>query len=556
MNDRSHGDSAALRPIAEVARQLGLAEEDLERYGRFKAKLSPTGIERALERSTGRLVVVTAITPTPAGEGKTTVAIGLAMALARMRRSACLCLREPSLGPLFGTKGGATGGGKATVEPADEINLHFTGDLHAITAAQNLLAALVDNSLYQGNALRIDPATIQTRRCLDICDRSLRRLEGVPLSASGGGLGGGVAGFELTAASEMMATLTFAQGIADLKERLAGIIVGFTTEGQPVTVADLKATGALAALLRDALRPNLAQTCEGTPALIHLGPFGNVGCGCNSLLATRLGRHLADYTVTEAGFATELGLEKFCDLICRAGGFAPDVAVLVVTIRALKYHGGLPLARLAEKNGAAVEAGLANLQQHLENVQAFGLPCVVAINHFGGDPPEEVALVQRWCADRGIPCALTGVWACGSEGGLQLAETVIEAAQQSGRLRSLYDLGWSLERKLEAIARRLYGADGVQLSPLAREKAARFRALGLDRLPLCMAKTHLSLSDNAQLPARPRGFTVTIRDLRLMTGPGFIVCYAGNILTMPGLPKVPAAERIDVTEDGRIVGLP
>jgi formate--tetrahydrofolate ligase len=467
-------------------------------------------------------------------------------------------------------KGGATGGGKASLEPADEINLHFTGDLHAITAAQNLMAALVDNHIYHGNAHGIAPATVQVRRALDICDRSLRpgHPQGVPLQCAGGVARGpapplrgsppplvSALGFELTAACEVMATLLFARSLTDLKERLGRIVAGFTTEGRPVTVADLHFVGALAALLRDAIKPNLVQTCEGTPALVHLGPFGNVSCGCNSVTATALGRHLADYAVTEAGFATDLGFEKFCDLICRAGGFAPDAAVLVATVRALKYHGGVPLERLGEKDGPAVTAGFANLEKHLENVRAFGLPCVVALNHFSDDHPEELALVQELCAGRGVPCASTGVWEHGSRGGLELAEAVVEASRQPNQFRPLYELDWPLEQKLETIAGRLYGADGVQLLPEAREKAARLQALGLDRLPVCMAKTHLSLSDDAALLGRPAGFTVTIRDLRLMAGAGFIVCYASKILTMPGLPRTPAAERIDVTEDGRIVGL-
>jgi formate--tetrahydrofolate ligase len=538
-----------LRPIAEVAQELGLSAKDLELYGHHKAKLSLSTLEQGRERKPGKTVVVTAMTPTPAGEGKTTVAIGLAMALQRLGHRTVACLREPSLGPLFGMKGGATGGGRATVEPAGEINLHFTGDLHAVTTAQNLLAALVDNHIYHGNDLHLDPTSVQARRALDVCDRSLRRFL-LPTDN-----GARESGFELTAACEVMATLLFAQGISDLKLRLGRIIVGFTDGGEPVTLGDLKSVGALAAVLRDALKPNLVQTCEGTPALLHLGPFGNVSCGCNSLIATDLGRRLGDYAVTEAGFATDLGFEKFCDLICRAGGFAPDAAVLVATVRALKYHGGVPLPQLAEPNRDAVVAGFANLQKHIENVQAFGLPCVVALNQFTGDPPEELATVSRLCAGQGVPCARTRVWEYGSRGGLELAEAVVDAASQPGEFKPLYQTSWSLERKLETIARTLYGAEGVELLPEAREKTARLQSLGLDQLPLCIAKTHLSLSDNAELLGRPSGFTVTIRDLRLMAGAGFIVCYAGKILTMPGLPKVPAAERIDLTEDGQIIGL-
>lgn len=543
-----------MHAITTVARQLDLDEEDLQLYGRYKAKLSPEALARAAGREPGKLIVVTAMTPTPPGEGKTTVAIGLAMALSRLKRRACLCLREPSLGPLFGMKGGATGGGRATVEPAQEINLHFTGDLHAVTAAQNLLAALVDNHLYHGNALSLDPGTLSTPRCLDICDRSLRRVL-IP-----GANGNRETSFELTAACEIMATMTLARDFVDLKERLGRIIVGLGPAGRtgdptPITTADLNATGALAAVLRDAWRPNLVQTCEGTPALVHLGPFGNIGAGTNSLVATLLSRRLAEYTITEAGFATDLGLEKFCNLICHAGGFAPDAAVLVATVRALKYHGGLPADHLAQKDGAALEAGFANLAQHIANVRTFGLPCVVALNLFADDDPEEARAVARLCAELDVPCAPTAVYTHGGEGGLALAEAVQEAACGTNRFRFLYEPEWELPRKLATIARTLYGADGVTLLPEAEEKARQLAQLGLDRLPLCVAKTHLSLSDNAELRGRPRGFTVTIRDLRVMAGAGYLVCYTGSILTMPGLPRSPAAERIAVTDDGHILRL-
>jgi formate--tetrahydrofolate ligase len=534
-----------MHAITTVARQLDLCEQDLELYGQYMAKLLPETLARAGYprrgfRATGKLIVVTGMTPTPPGEGKTTVAIGLAMALSRQRRRTCLCVRQPSLGPLFGMKGGATGGGRATVEPADAINLHFTGDLHAVTAAQNLLAALVDNHLYHGNLPSLDPATLSTRRCLDICDRSLRRV------TIRTGNGSRETGFELTAACEIMATMTLARDFTDLQERLGRIIVGLDPEGQPVTAADLKATGALAVLLRDAWRPNLVQTCEGTPALVHLGPFGNIGAGTNSLIATSLGRRLAEYTITEAGFATDLGLEKFCDLICRAGDFAPDAAVVVATVRALKYHGGLPADRLAERNGAALATGFANLAQHIANVQTFGLPCVVALNLFPDDDPEEAKLVARLCAQHGVPCAPTAVYTHGGAGGEALAEAVQEAACRTNRFRFLYEPEWELSRKLSTIARTLYGADGVTFLPEACEKLESLTRLGLDRLPLCMAKTHLSLSDDAALLGRPRGFTVRIRDLRVMAGAGYLVCYSGSILTMPGLPRTPAAEHFTV----------
>ncbi|MCS6860879.1 MAG: formate--tetrahydrofolate ligase, partial [Abditibacteriales bacterium] len=534
--------SQKLRPITDIAARLGLSAEEVECYGPFKAKVSLPAIERALRHPPGKLIVITAITPTPLGEGKTTVGIGLAMALNHLGKRAVVCVREPSLGPLFGLKGGATGGGRATIEPAEDINLHFTGDLHAITSAQNLLAALVDNHLFQGNTLNIDPATAQARRCLDICDRSLRYIETHPDGKRSSSPV--AAGFELTAACEVHATLTLAQSLSDLRRRLARIVVGFTPSGTPVTAGDLKATGALLALLRDALKPNLVQTCEGTPALVHLGPFGNLSCGNNSVIATKLGRHLADYTVTEAGFASELGLEKFCDLICRAGGFAPDAAVIVATIRALKYHGGVALDRLTEKNCRAVGEGFTNLQKHIENVKAFGLPCVVAINRFKDDDEDEIVLLKELCAEHGAKCATADVWARGGEGGIALAEAVVEATQQKSRFHFLYDVDAPLPQKIEKIARTLYGADGVQLLPPAQEKLAKWEAAGLDKLPLCVAKTHLSLSDNPKLLGRPSGFTVTVKDLRLMAGAGFIVCYLGDVLVMPGLPKVPAAERI------------
>jgi formate--tetrahydrofolate ligase len=545
--------SQKLRPITEVAARLGLGTEDVECYGQFKAKVSLPAMEQALQRPPGKLIIVTAITPTPPGEGKTTVAIGLSMALNHLGKKAVVCVREPSLGPLFGLKGGATGGGKAMVEPAEDINLHFTGDLHAITSAQNLLAALVDNHLFQGNALGIDPTTVQARRCLDTCDRSLRSIETHPDGKRNSPTV--PAGFELTAACEIHATLTLSQSMSDLRRRLARIIVGFTHDGKPVTAADLKATGALLMLLRDVINPNLAQTREGTPALIHLGPFGNVSCGNNSVLATKLGRHLADYTVTEAGFASDLGFEKFCDLICRAGGFAPDAAVVVATVRALKYHGGVALDKLTEKNCRALADGFANLQKHIENVKAYGLPCVVAINRFKDDDDDEIALLKELCAQRGARCVTADVWAHGGEGGESLAEAIVEATQQKSRFHFLYDLDAPLPQKIEKIARTLYGADGAQLLPLAQEKLAKLEAAGLDKLPLCVAKTHLSLSDNAKLLGRPSGFTITVKDLRVMAGPGFIVCYLGDILVMPGLPKVPAAERIEVTDDGVVVGL-
>jgi formate--tetrahydrofolate ligase len=538
-----------LRPITTVARKLGLEAGDLELYGRTKAKIAPHVAERVKDRAPGKLVIVTAITPTPAGEGKTTISIGLSMALWRLGRTSCLALREPSLGPLFGLKGGATGGGKATIQPAEDINLHLTGDLHAVTAAQNLLGSLLDNHIFNGNALGIDPTTIQSRRALDICDRSLRDIL-IQDKA-----GHRYARFELTAACEIMATLVFAKNLPDAKERLGRIIIGFTQDGKPVTATDLKAVGALASLIREAIKPNLVQTVEGTPAIVHLGPFANVASGCNSLAATRLSRQLAEFTITEGGFASDLGFEKFCDLICRAGGFGPDAAVVVATVRALKYHGGAPLKELGPKNLDALARGFENLRKHIENIHAFGLPCVVALNHFVTDHKEELALVQKMCADAGATCVFADVWAKGSRGGTALAEAVIKATSQPNQFKPLYPADAPIPDKIAAVARTMYGADGVVLLPAAQEMADRFAALGLDKFPVCIAKTHLSLSDNAKLLNRPRGFTVTIRDMRLMAGAGYIVCYAGDIMTMPGLPKVPAAERAHVADDGTLTGL-
>ncbi len=538
-----------LRPITAIARKLGLAASDLELYGRTKSKIAPHVADRVKDRAPGKLVIVTAITPTPAGEGKTTISIGLSMALWRLGRTSCLALREPSLGPLFGLKGGATGGGKATIQPAEDINLHLTGDLHAVTSAQNLLGSLLDNHIFNGNALGIDPTTIQSRRAMDICDRSLRDIL-IQDKA-----GHRYARFELTAACEIMATLVFAKNLPDAKERLGRIIIGFTHDGKPVTATDLKAVGALASLIREAIKPNLVQTVEGTPAIVHLGPFANVASGCNSLAATRLARQLAEFTITEGGFASDLGFEKFCDLICRAGGFGPDAAVVVATVRALKYHGGAPLKELGPKNLDALARGFENLRKHIENIQAFGLPCVVALNHFVTDHKEELALVQKMCADAGATCVFADVWAKGSRGGTALAEAVIKATSQPNQFKPLYPADARIPDKIAAIARTMYGADGVTLLPAAQEMADRFAALGLDKFPVCIAKTHLSLSDNAKLLNRPKGFTVTIRDMRLMAGAGYIVCYAGDIMTMPGLPKVPAAERAAVADDGTLTGL-
>ena len=540
-------------PITDIADACGMDGAYIEQYGRYKAKIDNRFLKET-NRTDGKLVLVTAITPTPAGEGKTTTTVGLADGLRRIGRNAVVALREPSLGPVFGIKGGAAGGGYAQVVPMEDINLHFTGDFHAIGAANNLLAAMLDNHIQQGNALGIDVKRITWRRCVDMNDRQLRsivdglggRMQGVPRED----------GFDITVASEVMAVLCLASDIPDLKARLGRIVVGYTYDDAPVTAADLKAAGAMAALLKDALKPNLVQTLEHTPALIHGGPFANIAHGCNSVTATRMALKLGDYAITEAGFGADLGAEKFLDIKCRMAGLKPDAVVVVATVRALKHHGGAARAELGREDLAALERGLPNLLQHVDNIKnVFGLPCVVAINAFPTDTAAELRLVEEKCRELGVSVALSEVWAKGGAGGTALAEEVVRLCEQPSDFRYSYALGGSIEEKLETICRRIYHADGVVLTPAAQKQARRLTELGFGELPICMAKTQYSFSDDPSLLGAPRGFTVTVRNLKVSAGAGFLVALTGDIMTMPGLPKVPAAERIDVDENGRISGL-
>ena len=540
-------------PITDIADACGMDGAYIEQYGRYKAKIDNRFLKET-NRPDGKLVLVTAITPTPAGEGKTTTTVGLADGLRRIGRNAVVALREPSLGPVFGIKGGAAGGGYAQVVPMEDINLHFTGDFHAIGAANNLLAAMLDNHIQQGNALGNDVKRITWRRCVDMNDRQLRsivdglggRMQGVPRED----------GFDITVASEVMAVLCLASDIPDLKARLGRIVVGYTYDDAPVTAADLKAAGAMAALLKDALKPNLVQTLEHTPALIHGGPFANIAHGCNSVTATRMALKLGDYAITEAGFGADLGAEKFLDIKCRMAGLKPDAVVVVATVRALKHHGGAARAELGREDLAALERGLPNLLQHVDNIKnVFGLPCVVAINAFPTDTAAELKLVEEKCRELGVSVALSEVWAKGGAGGTALAEEVVRLCEQPSDFRYSYALGGSIEEKLETICRRIYHADGVVLTPAAQKQARRLTELGFGELPICMAKTQYSFSDDPSLLGAPRGFTVTVRNLKVSAGAGFLVALTGDIMTMPGLPKVPAAERIDVDENGRISGL-
>lgn len=540
--------------IREIAAAAGVDEKYLEQYGSYKAKVDYRMLKDLADKPDGKLILVTAITPTPAGEGKTTTSVGLADGMKKIGKNVIVALREPSLGPVFGIKGGAAGGGYAQVVPMEDINLHFTGDFHAIGAANNLLAAMLDNHIQQGNALGIDVKRITWKRCVDMNDRQLRnvidglggRMQGVPRED----------GFDITVASEVMAVLCLASDIPDLKARLGRIIVGYTYDGKPVTAHDLKAEGAMTALLKDALKPNLVQTLEGTPAFIHGGPFANIAHGCNSVTATRMAMKLGDYAVTEAGFAADLGAEKFLDIKCRMAGLTPSAVVVVATVRALKYHGGVAKADLNQENLAALEKGMPNLLQHVKNIKdVFGLPCVVAINAFPTDTKAELDLVEAKCKDLGVNVALSEVWAKGGEGGIALAEEVVRLCEQPNSFRQSYDLESSIEEKLEAICKRIYHADGVQLTDGAKKQARTLAELGFANMPICMAKTQYSFSDDPALLGAPEGFTVTVRNLKVSAGAGFIVALTGDIMTMPGLPKVPAAEKIDVDENGKISGL-
>ena len=542
------------KKITEVAETAGIDEKYLELYGNYKAKIDFSFLSDNADKKDGKLILVTAITPTPAGEGKTTTSVGLTDGLRAIGKNAIVALREPSLGPVFGIKGGAAGGGYAQVVPMEDINLHFTGDFHAIGAANNLLAAMLDNPIQQGNKLGIDPKQITWKRAVDMNDRQLRNIvDGL------GGKAQGVPredGFDITVASEVMAVLCLASDINDLKARCGRIIVGYTYSGEPVTAHDLKAEGAMAALLKDALKPNLVQTLEGTPAFVHGGPFANIAHGCNSVTATRMALKIGDYIVTEAGFAADLGAEKFLDIKCRMAGLRPDAVVIVATVRALKYHGGVAKADLNEENLTALEAGLPNLLQHVSNIKdVYGLPCVVAINAFPTDTKAELDMVEAKCKELGVNVALSEVWAKGGEGGKALAEEVVRLCEEPNDFRFSYDLDMSIEEKMDAICRKIYHADGVVLTPAARKQMAKLEEIGCSNMPICMAKTQYSFTDDPKILGAPEGFEVTVRNVKVSAGAGFIVALTGEIMTMPGLPKVPAAEKIDVDENGVISGL-
>lgn len=552
-SDLEIAQSCTMQPIYDIARTVGIDGAEIEPYGRYKAKVALSVLGQP-PRGKGKLILVTAITPTPAGEGKTTTTIGLADALRRIGKDAAVALREPSLGPVFGRKGGATGGGYAQVVPMEDIDLHFTGDFHAIGAANNLLAAILDNHIQQGNALGIDPRRITWRRCVDMNDRQLRCIvDGL------GGKANGVPhedGFDITVASEIMAVLCLAESMADLKARLGRIIVGYTYDGRPVTAADLKAVGAMAALLRDALKPNLVQTLEGTPAFVHGGPFANIAHGCNSVLATRMAMHSCDYAVTEAGFGADLGAEKFLDIKCRLAGLRPDAAVVVATVRALKMHGGLALSALGAEDLDALRRGVPNLLHHVRCIcDTFGLPCVVAINRFPTDTDREITLLTELCGELGVHVVLSTVWADGGRGGEALAREVVRLCEAENHFRFAYDLDAPVEEKISAIVRRVYGGAGAEILPAARKQIRELETLGFGSLPVCIAKTQSSLSDDPALLGAPEGFTVTVRSVKVSAGAGFLVALTGDVLTMPGLPKIPAAENIDVDDDGRITGL-
>lgn len=545
---------AEMQPIQQVAEKLDITAEELDLYGKYKAKLTDDLWERIKDRPDGKLVLVTAINPTPAGEGKTTTTVGLGQAMEKIGKKAVIALREPSLGPCFGLKGGAAGGGYAQVVPMDDLNLHFTGDFHAITSANNLLAAMLDNHIQQGNALGIDPKQIVWKRCVDMNDRVLRNITV--------GLGRKADGvtredhFIITVASEIMAILCLAEDMKDLKKRLSRIIVAYNYDGKPVTAGELQAVGAMAALLKDAIRPNLVQTLEHTPALVHGGPFANIAHGCNSVRATRTALKLADYTITEAGFGADLGAEKFLDIKCRIAGLKPDAIVLVATVRALKYNGGVAREDLGNENLEALKKGIVNLEKHIENVEKYDVPCIVTLNQFVSDTPAELDFVKKFCEERGCEFALSEVWEKGGEGGMALANKLVETLEtKESQFHYLYEDDLSLEKKMETIAKEIYGAGEVIIEPAARQQIARIEALGFGELPVCMAKNQYSLSDDKSVLGRPENFPIHIRDVYVSAGAGFVVAITGTIMTMPGLPKRPAAENVDVDEAGRIVGL-
>jgi len=544
---------AKMKPIIDIAKEIGIDEEEVELYGKYKAKINLSIWDRLKDKKEGKLILVTAINPTPAGEGKSTTTVGLGQAMAKLGKKSAIALREPSLGPVFGVKGGAAGGGYAQVVPMEDINLHFTGDMHAITAANNLLAAAIDNHITHGNSLGIDMRQIVWKRVMDMNDRALREV----VVGLGGKANGFVRqdGFMITVASEIMAILCLATDLKDLKERLAKIIIGYNYENKPVTAGDLKVQGAMALLLKDAIKPNLVQTLENTPAFIHGGPFANIAHGCNSIMATKLGLKLVDYLITEAGFGADLGAEKFIDIKCRYAGIVPSAVVIVATVRALKMHGGVSKTELAAENIAALEKGFENLKKHIENIKKFGLPAVVSINKFSTDTDAEISRLMELCRLEGVEASICEVWEKGGEGGIDLAQKVIEACEKENNFHFLYDVNDSIKAKIEKIAKQIYGAKGVVYTAKAEKEIQRLEELGLDKYPICMAKTQYSLSDNPELIGRPEGFDITVKEVRVSAGAGFIVALTGDIMVMPGLPKVPAAEKIDIDENGVITGL-
>ena len=553
LTDIEIAQSAKMKDINEIAASLGISAEEIDPYGHYKAKISDSVLERLKDKPDGKLVLVTAVNPTPAGEGKTTVSIGLGEAMAKIGKKAVIALREPSLGPVFGIKGGAAGGGYSQVVPMEDINLHFTGDMHAITSANNLMCAMLDNSIQQGNELNIDPRRVQVKRCLDMNDRALRNI----INSLGGKLNGipREDHFCITVASEVMAVLCLASDIFDLKERLGNILVAYTYDGQPVYCRDIKANGAMTVLLKEAIKPNLVQTLENTPAIMHGGPFANIAHGCNSVRATKTALKLANYTITEAGFGSDLGAEKFLDIKCRFAGITPSCIVLVSTVRSMKYNGGVAKDELKEENLEALKKGSVNLGAHIDNLKKFGVPVVVAINHFYADTQAEIDYIEQFCKEKGADFAVTKCFAEGGEGGTQLAQKVVDACEKENNFHYLYDLDMPVYEKIETIAKEIYGADGVDYTKEAKAAIDEFVKLGADKMPVCMAKTQYSLSDNPKLLGRPEGFRITVSSASLSNGAGFIVCQTGSIMTMPGLSKSPAAYRIDIDENGNTVGL-
>ena len=553
LTDIEIAQNAKMKDINEIAASLGISSDEIDPYGHYKAKISDSVMERLKDKKDGKLILVTAVNPTPAGEGKTTVSIGLGEAMSQIGKKAIIALREPSLGPVFGIKGGAAGGGYSQVVPMEDINLHFTGDMHAITSANNLMCAMLDNSIQQGNELNIDPRRIQVKRCLDMNDRALRNI----INSLGGKLNGipREDHFCITVASEVMAILCLASDLFDLRERLGNILVAYTFDGQPVYCKDIKANGAMTVLLKEAIKPNLVQTLENTPAIMHGGPFANIAHGCNSVRATKTALKLADYTITEAGFGSDLGAEKFMDIKCRFAGLAPSCVVLVSTVRSMKYNGGVAKDDLKEENLEALKKGSVNLGAHIDNLKKFGVPVVVAINHFYADTQAEIDYIEQYCKEKGADFAVTKCFAEGGKGGAQLAQKVVEACEKENNFHYLYDLDMPVYEKIETIAKEIYGADGVDFTKVAKNAIDGFIKLGADKMPVCMAKTQYSLSDNPKLLGKPENFRITVSSASLSNGAGFIVCQTGSIMTMPGLSKSPAAYRIDIDENGNTVGL-